>query len=1002
MVSGAHRTQVWRGIACGGVLLAIVATGVPVTLSLSGPPHLTLADRGAIRIGGNGDFTATNGVTGGHGTANDPYTIEGWNISAAAGDAITIRNTSAYFVLRNVTVHSGGQSYAGVRLGHVTNARMENDLFYDCAPAIAVDFSSNVVASDSNFTANYAASWVSASTGITFTRNRFRSGGGIEFADSSWVNVTLDTATDPNFWVETSPYGSGSNYNISENTVSGIHTLTFSLSGIEGIVVEGNHLSSTGPGIGIDRSTNVSVYQNIVSSGAGAGITVGGSRKVTIDRNVVSNVIAGQGIDIAVSSDVLVSNNDLENNSQGIALGANMNVTAMANRLVGSGFSIAADTIEEYRSVATIGNTVNGLPFGVYRGCHDLVFDGAAVAQIFLLECRHVTIRNETFKDLETGVTLVSVDDSRVESSVFQNSRSDAGLRVEWGSNITIARTNFTSNQQYGMRGWNTTDLSVVENTFRGNYIGLIISKTTNASLYHNNFIHNGLRPEEVVDEGTNGSRWDGGYPIGGNYWSYADTVDQCSGVAQDVCGVPDGIADAPVAVGIGDADRYPLMRPYGIPSIPPVAQIDAPDDPYFRLTVTEVMDFNAWRSYDADGVILAYEWDFGDGMKGTGDYVTHAWSAEGLYNMTLTVRDNSNETASMSVQVNVTAPVPAAWVQVRPSQSVFVGQPVTFDGSQSDSNWGGISSWEWDFGDGTRGSGTVAVHQFVSPGTYSIQLTVTNRFAKTATATVDVVVSPIPEVPLRTYENPAGFRLPIPSNWSLEENVRAGDVTFAAVLTGPVHEGVTTNIVLDTGRDTTVREDNAYLGSIVERVLSSAQSSAPGAFLSEGPAYGSIAGHAGVVFAITLPGSVSLIQKAALVVSAEHERFWFFILTVHADYSFLYNTTFDRMVNGFEITLPAPVNGLLLGAGLAAAFGIGAVCIFVLVSRRKKSRRRSFSSDRWAPPPGPIQTAHDQYCPACGAPSALSANYCSVCGSALAPSQGSPMWPVEPPREGT
>src|SRR3989442_15298296 len=118
------------------------------------------------------------------------------------------------------------------------------------------------------------------------------------------------------------------------------------------------------------------------------------------------------------------------------------------------------------------------------------------------------------------------------------------------------------------MSAWNTTNLSVVENTFRGNYIGLIISKTTNASLYHNNFIHNGLRPEEVVDEGTNGSRWDGGYPIGGDYWSYADTGDQCSGVAQEVCGGPAGIADAPVAVGTGDADRDPRTRPDGGPSI--------------------------------------------------------------------------------------------------------------------------------------------------------------------------------------------------------------------------------------------------------------------------------------------------------------------------------------------------------------------------------------------------------------------------------------------------
>jgi parallel beta-helix repeat protein len=994
---------VWRGIACWGVLIAVTVSVIPSALALTEPRTVPLADHAAIRIDGDPAFTAANGVTGGEGTASDPYTIEGWNISAAGGDAITILGTTAYFLVRNVTVHSGGQTYAGIRLSQIRHGRVENALFYDCGPALAIDASSDLSVTTNQFVSNYASAWVNSGTGLSFTGNEFRAGGGMVFSGSQWVNVTGNTAADPHFWVYTDPSTSGAHYNVSENIVSGIHTSVFDLRGIDDLVVEGNRLSSTGPGIVIQQSTNVSVYLNRVTLGAGVGIDVGESRHVVVSRNSVSNVTPGRGIDIALSSDVAVLTNDLRNNQQGIALQSNVNATADSNTVSGSGFSIAADTLEEYRSVATTGNTVNGLPFGIYRGCHDLVFDGAAVAQIFLLECRHITIRNETFKDLETGVTLVNVEDSRVESTLFRNSSSDAGLRVEWGQNITIARTNFTSNPLYGMRAWNTTNLRVLENTFRGNYIGLIISKTTNASLYHNNFIHNGLRPEEVVDEGTNGTRWDAGYPIGGNYWSYAYSVDRCSGVAQDVCGVPDGIADAPVTVGIGDADRYPLMRPYGIPSIPPVAQIDAPDDPYFRLTVTEVMDFNAWRSYDADGIILAYEWDFGDGMKGSGDYVTHAWSAEGLYNMTLTVRDNSNETASMSVQVNVTAPLPSAWVQVRPSRSVFVGQPVTFDGSQSDSNWGGISSWEWDFGDGTRGSGTVVVHQFVSPGTYSIQLTVTNRFAKTATATVDVVVSPIPEVLLRTYENPAGFRLPIPSNWSLQENVRAGDVTFAAVLTGPVHEGVTTNIVIDTGQDTTVREDNGYLASVVDGVVSSARSQSPGAFLSEGPAFRSIAGHAGVVFAITIPGPVPLVQKAALVVSAAHQRFWFFILTVAGDDSFLYNATFDRMVDGFEITLPAPINGLLLVVGLAAASAVGVVVIFVLVSRRRKSRARAFPAGGWTPPSGPVSAAHDQYCPACGRPSPLSAHFCSICGSALTlPPRSSPTWPPQPPREGT
>jgi hypothetical protein len=41
----------------------------------------SLASHTPIHISGNADFIASNGVTGGSGTANDPYVIEGWDIT---------------------------------------------------------------------------------------------------------------------------------------------------------------------------------------------------------------------------------------------------------------------------------------------------------------------------------------------------------------------------------------------------------------------------------------------------------------------------------------------------------------------------------------------------------------------------------------------------------------------------------------------------------------------------------------------------------------------------------------------------------------------------------------------------------------------------------------------------------------------------------------------------------------------------------------------------------
>jgi len=50
---------------------------------------------------------------------------------------------------------------------------------------------------------------------------------------------------------------------------------------------------------------------------------------------------------------------------------------------------------------------------------------------------------------------------------------------------------------------------------------------------------------------------------------------------------------------------------------------------------------FNATQSYDPDGIITAYLWDFGDNVNASGSVVEHAYDAEGNYTVTLTVVDD-------------------------------------------------------------------------------------------------------------------------------------------------------------------------------------------------------------------------------------------------------------------------------------------------------------------------------------------------------------------------
>jgi PKD repeat protein len=87
-----------------------------------------------------------------------------------------------------------------------------------------------------------------------------------------------------------------------------------------------------------------------------------------------------------------------------------------------------------------------------------------------------------------------------------------------------------------------------------------------------------------------------------------------------------------------------------------PVATFVAPP----KVTSNESVVFDASGSIDADGVIVSYVWDFGDGTQGTGKSPTHAYQSPGHYTVTLTVTDDTGLTSSATMAVTVSAQVPS------------------------------------------------------------------------------------------------------------------------------------------------------------------------------------------------------------------------------------------------------------------------------------------------------------------------------------------------------
>ncbi len=219
----------------------------------------------------------------------------------------------------------------------------------------------------------------------------------------------------------------------------------------------------------------------------------------------------------------------------------------------------------------------------------------------------------------------------------------------------------------------------------------------------------------QFTDDTTTAATVGDDYPIIGWYWDFGDGADTCVQSPVHVYS-SGGVYTVELTVTAWDLStdtrsiEITVIEPEIIPNF-----TYKPAEP----STQDIISFNdssVIQGYDpAD---LTYSWNFGDGNTATGRNVTHSYSDDGEYNVTMNITfEMMSWEISRAITVLNVGPVAAF------NYSIEEGT-VTFEDRSSDMD-GALLEWHWDFGDGNTSDESDPVHTYAATGNYTVNLEV-------------------------------------------------------------------------------------------------------------------------------------------------------------------------------------------------------------------------------------------------------------------------------------
>ncbi|NLX46706.1 MAG: PKD domain-containing protein [Euryarchaeota archaeon] len=387
---------------------------------------------------------------------------------------------------------------------------------------------------------------------------------------------------------------------------------------------------------------------------------------------------------------------------------------------------------------------------------------------LYLIGCHDMIVRNSRFGNSGSGLTLVNSSNVEMLGNAFEN--CTIGIRavdsqgLAWGNDLLFndvqvfhSRSELSFGKEYPLGGNHWSDMAG-EDAMGG---------------------------EHQDEPGADGI-FDDAYDAGGTYDRYprthrcsylydrleasfsqdaeqADRTGAVTFVSTSTSGI--GIAnwtwdmgDGTIAHGPSVAHTYPSLGTFtvNLTVTDHFGQEDGTEGAVQVINLRPVCDFSNSPtrpkpgdavqfndlSTDLDGEIVSWLWDFGDGSFSDSRSPQHTFVNEGDYLVSLTVNDTDGAIGTMARALAVGNDPPVAAFSWSPT-SITTVVDVNFISQSSDID-GTLTSWTWDLGDGSSGSGADIRHRYSSLGTYTVTLVVTddNGASDSVSKTITVVNS--------------------------------------------------------------------------------------------------------------------------------------------------------------------------------------------------------------------------------------------------------------------